>query len=206
VTTISETCFELVPSVCVCVCVCVCMCACVCVCVCVCPYHTKLSSLCRNALFKALLSCTRKGGEGKGGREGGGGSEGEGPGVDMSVPWYIRYLSLSMTALTTSCRPFCSASCTKEVSLRLRTISAPRDSMSTTAVTWPSLAAMCSAVFCTQRNHNQKSEIRNQKSEIRNQKQKQKSESVYCQVVFTDKECAFLNWCITLNIKRKAII
>lgn len=57
------------------------------------------------------------------------------------------HFSLSITALTTSLRPLCRASCRKDVSLLFSTSSAPRFSSSFTAATCPSLAAMCSAVF-----------------------------------------------------------
>lgn len=57
------------------------------------------------------------------------------------------YLSLSMTALTTSFFPFCRASWRNDVSFLFKTISAPRLSMSLTAATCPPFAAMWSAVF-----------------------------------------------------------
>lgn len=59
----------------------------------------------------------------------------------------IRYLSLSITELTTSVLPFCRASWRNEVSVLFKTMSAPRVSMSLTAATCPSFAAMCSTVF-----------------------------------------------------------
>lgn len=60
---------------------------------------------------------------------------------------------MSITAFTTSVRPLCSASCRKDVSLLFSTRSAPRFSSSFTAATCPSLAAMCSAVFCCKLKH-----------------------------------------------------